>query len=1371
MFFYESDLSDTSSSTMTFVKTHTFYSGFFVYKNIGECFVDGRNVFVSNYKIWGFNLDTDGLADTITEYIGLTSWSKKKGIPAFTNPSGFILLTDPQIEITPGVYNDPSLLRFVVGDFSAGSTVLLDNLPISRVIAKENSQMMILTTSYFSSQPSASQQLYTQAYDYTQPLSSPLRNYLNEYQTDPIEKSKVIASSIDTEDFYVSLTPIYRMSVKKWSDDSVIFTKLFTNVVPYFSNGGQGIHYILHASGTSKFVISNSVIVTVIDYINPALDELIYEIPSLYNSHFYRFSLLPGKRIIFNANPPQDHSNIFYLPGIPCSDPQASSCDQAIASKSSTCLGGGVVNPSTETCVCPNAPGLPVTGQFFDTALSNCESCVSGCSGCSGAGAGDCESCPPSSMFDGTKCVCIGALWLDMSGGGLGICQACDSKCSFCVGPTNGECSNCVAPYILDSGSCNDPPDPPIEPPIDPPSETTPNTFHSYTNDEYEVLMNLRLRNSIEGNLISGIVLVDYRKTELDAPETCTPNNPKKYTDLNDGLCKNCDLRCFECSGPTHGDCIKCMPGWYMKDGFCEDCSLIPTGNESEPRCKNNVQMRILNRRLLASTFNATVELIPGWFSYIQTYDIGTVGSEQWRKLENQFLLRILARVELTFVDEKLNTNSMANGLIDFESNQDQSILRHLTEGKAGYTTFKSFYKNIESIDESLDQHPFDSQPYIGVALPITSESNLLYIKRDFTMETVLYTEAEEHELQKKLRESQELRRSFTSVIGGTAAFLTGVNPLLVAPMLKYFQIIEVLSNLGKVNIEFKSNLNILFSILEDLKLPPVKFLRKLGPIQSGDPMIVDNNSFNSDSNMGRLLAEVDEEDVIYIKKYDNGIEKHYTKYTHAYYKYRRGGRGKMGTSNEDIFLFTGQQFIFSILFGVFWIAIQVSKLVKKNETKVFKIIAYIFRILFSLLIFDYQIVAVAEIAIHDYSKEQPMAYKMSYIWSGLIFFIIIFEIVQAYMTFSKKQEKKYKKHTIQEINSWTEKSPLISYDQELYYNEMTEGLSDREKTRGNTIILDSIVHFLLLQIIIATLQLTPVFQVTLIMVIELCYMMRLVSYFRAVKRKTKIPKKRGVRRNQVQFTKLSNQGDQTGRSGVQSPRQNSQENSTTQLSKFKKARRSRREDKIFQNVWMKLAFLLQQISIFVIVVVIFISMTKRKESGFFKTTTFLVMEMTLICGVITAILTQVILIIITLIGYFKKLVNYCRNRKKRVKVEPKGNSKSKEKAEIRQMIKASIKIKHKIPNGNVTPTNVQMRSKLNPKNKKTQKHNELMTPDAARYNQQIRQSRLNIAQSVTTKNRQGAPFTFNKLKRRSNHTSKKKEKKYVAKASLNPKN
>jgi len=81
----------------------------------------------------------------------------------------------------------------------------------------------------------------------------------------------------------------------------------------------------------------------------------------------------------------------------------------------------------------------------------------------------------------------------------------------------------------------------------------------------------------------------------------------------------------------------------------------------------------------------------------------------------------------------------------------------------------------------------FERQPWLAVETPVTSESDFIYIKRDFQNEVVIFNEEEENRLREQLERSQNLRRSFTSILGGTTTFLAGANPLLVAPMLKYF--------------------------------------------------------------------------------------------------------------------------------------------------------------------------------------------------------------------------------------------------------------------------------------------------------------------------------------------------------------------------------------------------------------------------------------------------------------------------------------------------------------------------------------------------------------------------------------------------------
>ena len=69
---------------------------------------------------------------------------------------------------------------------------------------------------------------------------------------------------------------------------------------------------------------------------------------------------------------------------------------------------------------------------------------------------------------------------------------------------------------------------------------------------------------------------------------------------------------------------------------------------------------------------------------------------------------------------------------------------------------------------------------------------------------------------------------------------LSGINPLILGPMIKYFQIIEFLSNIGKVNVKFRSNVEILFDFLENMKMPELKILKKYSPIETGHPVTTD---------------------------------------------------------------------------------------------------------------------------------------------------------------------------------------------------------------------------------------------------------------------------------------------------------------------------------------------------------------------------------------------------------------------------------------------------------------------------------------------------------------------------------------------------
>ena len=292
-------------------------------------------------------------------------------------------------------------------------------------------------------------------------------------------------------------------------------------------------------------------------------------------------SFLEGKRILFTGNSDKDYSTVYLLPDYPCKDPAALTCHSVHSEISLTCAGAGTVNPVTKLCECPMFD--VTTGQYFDTASEDCQPCVGGCSECSGGSALDCDLCPLNSNFNGSICVCIGSFWLDLSGGGVGVCSPCDAECNTCSGPDDDECLSCFPPKVLETNSCVDPP---------PPSSSSGSSgtsgdifdMDNISEEERINILNSKIRNSVTPKDIIQKGLVDYR-IPIDEDAICSPTNFQKYTDIIDGECKLCDRRCYGCTGPTHGDCINCQPGWYMKNGYCEDCSEIPSDDNTELRC------------------------------------------------------------------------------------------------------------------------------------------------------------------------------------------------------------------------------------------------------------------------------------------------------------------------------------------------------------------------------------------------------------------------------------------------------------------------------------------------------------------------------------------------------------------------------------------------------------------------------------------------------------------------------------------------------------------------------------------------------------------------------------------------------------------
>ena len=140
--------------------------------------------------------------------------------PEFPNLSSYFLIAHEH-------NSTPKITRSVIASYTAAEEILTTGDCSINLIAKPNSNVYIYTTYVCNDN---SEDLYTNAHDYTLPMSAPLRSNLNEFNSDIGEKVKRIATQNTNEDIYVSMTTQNYMHVRRWTDNSVIFEKRLTEV-------------------------------------------------------------------------------------------------------------------------------------------------------------------------------------------------------------------------------------------------------------------------------------------------------------------------------------------------------------------------------------------------------------------------------------------------------------------------------------------------------------------------------------------------------------------------------------------------------------------------------------------------------------------------------------------------------------------------------------------------------------------------------------------------------------------------------------------------------------------------------------------------------------------------------------------------------------------------------------------------------------------------------------------------------------------------------------------------------------------------------------------------------------------------------------
>ena len=238
---------------------------------------------------------------------------------------------------------------------------------------------------------------------------------------------------------------------------------------------------------------------------------------------------------------------------------------------------------------------------------------------------------------------------------------------------------------------------------------------------------------------------------------------------------------------------------------------------------------------------------------------------------------------------------------------------------------------------------------------PLSSEEPQVlkyFIKKDYRISIVSQDgQSEREKTIEQTLSAFRITRMILGIIASVSIVIAGCSGLMgpLVHLIRFLNIVEIISNLEKININFGARIESVIEFIEKLKIPEFGTLSRLSPIQ--------DYSFKG--------ADVN-----------------------AYLLNTRGSRGKITTSNGELLIASGQSFIVGVLIIGFWSLSSILSCFLNKKSKVLRVLSFIYQTLLAFVFFDYQLICLAEIALFDYSKIRKT--KFSFLLSLMMSYVLM---------------------------------------------------------------------------------------------------------------------------------------------------------------------------------------------------------------------------------------------------------------------------------------------------------------------------------------------------------------------------------------------
>ena len=483
--------------------------------------------------------------------------------------------------------------------------------------------------------------------------------------------------------------------------------------------------------------------------------------------------------------------------------------------------------------------------------------------------------------------------------------------------------------------------------------------------------------------------------------------------------CFNCHPSCRTCSGPGVTECLSCDLGEGVnKQGSCENCAKIDASD-----CP--VETKII----VSSSIEELSQTIQITFIPPLNTNHPTTDQASAQELVEKHLSFNFKRKDTDPDDLKIIKKTLTHG-----PESSELVVEFLQKMRRENTEYLTLSVKDPWVYKSTDQK--------------AKSTNVVYFKeQEIRIKIENKTETEDEKNQRKVEETAATVKGVLGVswiLVSMIAACTGSSALF-AYFIKFFNIIDIMSNLEKINVRFGPRFSLVLKFIQNLKVLELDFLVKLSPL--------DDSKYDS--------PDVD-----------------------AHLMVTRGTRGEMTETNEEIFIMSGANFGISMIIVGIWVVRRMLRACFDERNWVISFLSFVYQSLIGLMFFDFQMISATEISFFDYRRilTTKLKYLGSLLLSILIIILILDDVLKGFLLIQKRIK-----------NEKNEKKDQFSTNDELVLDKYTEGINTTSQGIHNYLGLILNIRFFLIQILISSLQLLNRTQALLILVVNFVYLAFLI--------------------------------------------------------------------------------------------------------------------------------------------------------------------------------------------------------------------------------------------------------------------------------------